>query len=220
MQLIPLTISLLLLIGCATTSAQETSNQETSDQEASNQETSEQEEAPLTQSGERLMATPPSGWQRIYQFNNQKLRISEFIPAEEKGKAWTIKLAFESNKAEAIEIDPLDLLQVDTDYARKNCRETQLFNVYAGYENEYETAVQMLICTENISQQMGEIALIKAIRGNEYYYVIRLVRRVPPFKPGEHNLEEKEIALWSRYLSQMYVCDDSEKHPCDVPSGN
>lgn len=71
-----------------------------------------------------------------------------------------------------------------------------------------------MLCSENINRELGEIALIKAIRGNEHYYVIRLIRRIPPFQPGEHELEDEEIAAWSRYLSRIYVCDDSDTHPC------
>jgi len=203
----PQTLILLLLLvtGCATKTVEK-------------QESGEY--TPVVETGERLIASPPMNWQRVYQVNNQTLRLSDFIPPDEEPSSWTTKLSFESHLADQIEIDPLDLLKIDTDSAQKNCTATQQFNIYAGYENNYEAAVQLLLCTENINRGMGEIALIKAIRGNEHYYVIRLIRRIPPFQPGEHELEDEEIAAWSRYLSRIYVCDDSDTHPCNIGAGN
>ncbi|MBO6558138.1 MAG: hypothetical protein JJ934_13460 [Pseudomonadales bacterium] len=187
-----------LLIGCATSPG---SNEP-------------KESTVIIETGERLIAQPPEGWQQVSLVNNMTLRVSDFIPASEDPAIWTTKISYESHRADQIEIDPLDLLAIDTQSAEKNCFATQQFNIYAGYENNYESAVQLLLCNENRNRQMGEIALIKAIRGNEHYYVIRLIRRIPPFSPGEHQLEDEEIASWARYMSRIYVCDDSEQHPC------
>ncbi len=168
--------------------------------------------------GERLIVSPPDGWQRAYQINTDELKLSDFIPPGELIGSWTTRLSFEAHKASDLAFDPLDLLAIDAQSELAKCRSTQKFNVHAGFENNYETAVQLLMCTENINVNRGEVSLIKAIRGDQFYYAIRLIRRIPPFKPGEHQLDETEIAYWSEYLSRIYVCDDSDAHPCEQPT--
>ncbi len=200
----------LLLTGCTTS---QTSNESTTATETQATESPANITAAI-ETGERLIAQPPEGWQQVSLVNNQTLRVSDFIPADEQPENWTTKISFESHKADQIDIDPLDLLAIDIQSAQKNCHATQQFNIYAGYENNYEAAVRLLLCNENKNREMGEIAMIKAIRGNDHYYVIRMIRRIPPFSPGEHQLEDEEVASWSRYLSRIYVCDDSERHPC------
>lgn len=191
---------LVLLTGCTTTTLEAPVALQRSESDAP--------------AGERLIASPPPDWQPVYQVNNQSLRLTDFIPPDQKPDNWETKLSFESHNAAQLDFDPLDLLAIDTLSARKNCKATQEYNIHAGYENNYETAVHLLLCNENVNREMGEIALIKAIRGNEHYYVVRLIRRTPVFEQGEQTLEHEEIAIWSSYLSQIYVCDDSVEHPC------
>lgn len=102
----PLALLLLLFLitGCATTPED---NQQTSD------------DTPIVETGERLIASPPANWQRVYQVNNQTLRLSDFIPSGEEPSNWKTKLSFESHLADQIEIDPLDLLKIDADSAQK-----------------------------------------------------------------------------------------------------
>lgn len=208
-----LIILTLVLTGCATTLKEPRVESSTESETSAAEVSVEQSEI----TDERLMASPPADWQSPYQVNNRALRLTDFIPPDETPENWQTKLSFEAHSAADLDFDPLDLLAIDTLSARKNCEATQEFNIYAGYENNYETAVHLLLCNENVNREKGEIALIKAIRGKEHYYVIRLIRRTPAFEPGEQSFDDEEIAIWSSYLGQIYVCDGSSQHPCTPP---
>ena len=41
---------------------------------------------------EILRAKPPEGWKLSYQFNNDDMRLADFIPAEKDVKAWRTKV--------------------------------------------------------------------------------------------------------------------------------
>ena len=80
--------------------------------------------------------------------------------------------------------------------------------------------------------------MIKAIQGNDYFYVISRARREPPEPPPTDQIPseipsggdrpsagvedsglEEEVAAWSIYLKSIVVCDvDLPDHPC--PTGH
>ena len=62
-------------------------------------------------------------------------------------------------------------------------------------ENDYQTSVRLFLCGENSFTHRGEIKLIKAIRGNDYLYSVRIVRRTPPFDANEEEIRKEEVAL-------------------------
>ncbi len=182
----------------------------------------ENDEAPQTEkdsvNSERLIATPPAAWSLVYEINSKKTRISDFIPPDESENDWKTKLSFQSYTAEDLEIDPVSLLLSVTEEDKERCDQGNNFNVFSGYENNYQTSVRLYLCSENAFTGKGEIKLIKSVRGNEHIYLIRLVRRVEPFNIASFNLGSgiaaEEIAVWSSYLKGISLCDGSPEHPC------
>ena len=170
---------------------------------------------PMPASSERLLAQAPPGWVLTYQFNNDETRLAEFTPADEAeiGK-WHTKVSFESH-ARLTESDPLTVVLAEMDRMKEACKQVQHFNLFSGFENEYATAARMVLCDENKQLQLGEVALIKVIQGNDYLYIIRLTRRRPIFDLATPGLDEDEVATWSDYLGRISVCDSNQaKHPC------
>jgi hypothetical protein len=163
---------------------------------------------------EQLIAIPPSNWQRIFQVNTEATRLADYIPPDQTENSWTAKLSFESFATEDLDYDPLQVLDSEAKADRNRCTFVQQFNVYSGYENNYETAVQLMLCGENAFAEKGEVKLIKVIRGIDYYYAIRILRRIDPFEVNKQDFSDKEIALWSNYLAEVSVCDDTVNHPC------
>ena len=169
------------------------------------------------ETGERLLAAPPKDWVNIFQLNNDNTRLTDFIPPDQSKGDWSTKLSFEAHTTEALSLDPIELLFSEAETDQSRCNRVSHYNIFSGLENNYQTSVRLFLCGENTFTNRGEIKLIKAIRGNDYLYSVRIVRRTPPFYVNEEEIPKEEVALWSTYLRKISVCDGSPGHPCPQP---
>ncbi|MBT4491622.1 MAG: hypothetical protein HOC70_00145 [Gammaproteobacteria bacterium] len=174
--------------------------------------------APETSSDERLLVTVTNEWEQVFQMNSGSTRLTDFVLKGETADNWTTKLAFESYRIQDIVGDPIDLLLSEAKTDESRCSFVQHFNISSGYENRYETSVRLFLCGENAFSTSGEVKLVKAIRGNDYLYSIRLIRRVEPFDLGQQNFTDQQMAIWSAYLGRITLCDESTEHPCPEPT--
>ena len=163
---------------------------------------------------EILRAKPPEGWKLSYQFNNDDMRLADFIPAEEDVKAWRTKLSIEAHQG-LDDIDPISALFGEIQNASDVCTNFSHSNLFSGIENGYPTSVRLMECGENAHSSKGEISITKAIQGNAYFYFVRLLRRTEPFTDSTEAIQKSEIAAWSTYLKGITVCDkDISDHTC------
>lgn len=166
------------------------------------------------ESGEKLLAKPPNGWKIIYQINNIDTRLTDFIPAEDNEITWRTKISFESFK-EFGTADPIEVTLDEVDEDKKQCSFVQHLNLFSGLENNYPTSIRLYSCGKHSITEKGEVKMLKAIRADEYFYVIRLVRRLDPFDANQTGMEKGEIAAWSNYMKKIIVCNENqENHPC------
>ena len=177
---------------------------------------------PLTtsHSKEELLAQPPKGWINVFRVNIGDTRVADFVPKGQTRHKWTARLSFESY-TKLLDSDPLTVINSEVEYEKKHCSFARPYNLFSGYENNYETAFKLIVCGKNLKDKKGEITLFKAIKGQAYFYVIRLVRRIPPFDADKTGFSTREIALWSHYFSKFKVCEPgSSKHPCPKPAAH
>jgi hypothetical protein len=166
------------------------------------------------ESSEQLLAKLPPNWQLIYQFNNTSTRLSDFIPPGETETNWTTRLSFESFE-ELVDSDPIEILLGEVVRDQKNCSFVQHFNLFSGLENNFPASVRLFLCGENNLDDRGEVKLIKAIAGNDYFYLIRILKKIEPFDLDQPEFAKQEVAGWSNYLRQISLCDPTRpEHPC------
>ena len=167
---------------------------------------------------ELLIAQPPKDWKRVFQANLGDTRVADYVPKGESKDEWTAKLSFESYKS-LLNSDPLLVIKSQIDDDKKHCDFVKDFSLFAGQENKYDTAMKLITCGKRKSTGKGRVSLFKAIKGEQYFYVIRLVRILPPFKPGEAKFSKRDMAGWSHYFGKIKVCDPGSKdHPCPKPA--
>ncbi len=164
--------------------------------------------------GERLLASPPPGWIRVFQMNKEKTRFSDFVPQGQDADNWSTRLSIESHATEDLALDPITLLISEAEQDESRCNFVQHFNIFSGLENDYETSVRLFLCGENAFTGKGEIKLVKAIRGETYFYSVRITRRLPVFDVNQPDFANDEIATWSTFLKTVSVCDGTSEHPC------
>ncbi|NQV65770.1 MAG: hypothetical protein HQ497_10440 [SAR86 cluster bacterium] len=171
---------------------------------------------PTAYQQEQLLARPPNDWQIVYQLNTQSTRIVDYLPPGEAATDWQTKLSFESHQA-LTDIDPIEALISEVAKVRETCSSVNDFNLFSGLENNYRTSTRLLMCSNNAYTKRGEVSMLKVIQGNEYLYIIRLIKRIPPFETGEPTMPSAEIATWSNYLRNISVCDPNQSaHACSA----
>jgi len=158
------------------------------------------------EAGERLLASPPKGWKLIYQLNNNSIRLTDYIPSDESIGEWETKLSFEAH-AQLAGSDPISILMGEVKSKNEICSHLEHSNLFSGYENNYPTSVRLIQCGENEKSKKGEINLIKAIAGTDYFYIVRFQKIVPSFERGEADFTGSEVATWSNYMKQISLCD-------------
>lgn len=171
---------------------------------------------------EYLVASEPAGWLRTAQTDSVGLRMTEFIPADPRDAADGETLSFESLTGNPLP-DPIEFLTTMGEDAREDCDGFNHYNTFSGLENNYPTSVRLFVCNRNLATEQGEVTLIKAIRGNDYFYVITRTRRIAAVDDQTDSppIAEEEMAAWSLYMRGVSVCDPRvEDHPCPEPDSD
>ncbi len=198
--------------------------------------------APVT--GEVLLASAPRGWVESGTLISPVLRMAEFVPAKQLETTHAVEeeapVGEESASARSIEElpgavaasalldrvtieaqsgdplpDPIDfVLSLSRDLALR-CEGFNDFNIMSGLENNYATSVRLLVCPRYKDHPLGEVMMIKAIQGQEYFYTVTRGRRLPAFGTDGQPLTAQTMAEWSAYLKAVGVCDPRRtEHPC------
>lgn len=167
--------------------------------------------------GEQLIAQPPAGWIQAGSTSTRGMRRAEFVPEDEAPDAWVRRITFESLADKPLP-DPIEFVELITSDQQRICGTFEIFPTFAGLENGYPTAVNLLVCHRHRETERSEVTMLKTIQGNDHFYIISRARRGPPIESSDEPvLAEEVVAAWSVYLKSVSVCDErSPEHPCPV----
>lgn len=167
--------------------------------------------------GEQLLAQPPAGWVQTSGTNTSILRAAQFVPDGDDAASWTRMIKFEAMTENPLP-DPIDFVAFITEGQDTQCGTFESYPTFAGLENGYETAVNLLICHQDRKTKRSEVTMMKTIRGNEHFYVVTRAKRGPPItREDTPAVEEQVVAAWSLYMKSIGVCDtDRQAHPCPM----
>jgi len=181
--------------------------------DADNDITADTTSAAIANEETLLLQTPPA-WLQVTSQQSEVFRLAEFIPAGQDKKQWFDKLLIESNNLQPLP-NPIVFLEAIGRELKTECEGTNDINVHSGIENGYETSVRLMICNKNLNSARGEVTLIKAIRGNDNFYVISRARRSEPLQTDASPLSDREMGEWSLYMRSIKLCDPRDNaHPC------
>ena len=79
------------------------------------------------------------------------------------------------------------------------CQDSQSYPVADGVENGYNFVLWQLYCPLNPATQKLEYTYMKAIQGNDSFYLVQVAFRYEP--------TEADITQWMNYLREVQVCD-------------
>ncbi len=178
--------------------------------------------------GERLIAVPPLNWELRVQSLNPDLRVLEYGPPRpadadpDEPQRTTERLVFETFAADPMP-EPADVLRNIALRLEERCRDVDAFNTFMGEENNYPTAVALLICHRHRGSDMTHVQMVKGIRGNDEFYVVLREKRVEPLTDtndddgARRDVEalSEVVGALALYMRSVSLCDDSlEAHPC------
>jgi hypothetical protein len=164
--------------------------------------------------GEHLIAAPPEGWSEISALNEGNLRIAEYVDAEQVTPERVDSVRFESQAATPLP-DPIDFLLGMREDLKTQCQGIRDFPIFSGFENGYPTSVRLLLCRQKGDPPRGEVRMIKAIQGDEQFYIVSRSRSTKPFAPDEEPMSVEDMALWSTWIGGVKLCDTrGTEHPC------
>lgn len=194
-------------------------------------------------SGELLIATPPAGWSETAALETPTLRMAEYAPpgaapeiialeivAPDSGDpasgdpedgtavatepAAVTRLTLEAQNITPLP-DPIEFLRAISIGMSARCDKLSDTPVQSGLENAYPTSVRLAVCPAYRDRSGSEVALTKAIRGNERFYVISLRHRGPPISEENPPLSAQQMAEWTSWLRGVQLCDTrTAEHPC------
>ena len=164
--------------------------------------------------GELLIASPPAGWTLDFATNAPDLRIAEYSRDDEDSELWTQKIKFESLAGHLLP-EPVEFFRSFAENQKKTCPELEDYGTFSGFENGYPTSVHLFVCRRNALSNISLVTMIKAIKGNDFFYAVTRAQRAEPLEASAPALAGEEIGGWSIYMKSIVVCDtEKPDHPC------
>jgi hypothetical protein len=147
---------------------------------------------------ENLLVTKPAGYKIGFSAKKNNMIISEMVPEAETVENWTemvtvqIFLGLKSITPAQFKAR-MDKLQLA---ACSNDTSLSIANVV---ENGYPVSVWHMTCPLNTKTGKPEITFVKAIQGNDSFYVVQKAFKAEPSK--------EQMATWTAFLRKISVCD-------------
>lgn len=157
----------------------------------------------ITESGtglenENLLAGLPDGFKVGYQAEQNNQTITEMVPEGESVEDWSTMVTVQIYLGET-NITPAQAQENLTTSWFGACENSDTHPVADGAENGYSFILWQLYCPLNTSTQKPELTYLKAIQGNDSFYLVQVAFRYEP--------SEEDVTQWIQYLKKVQVCD-------------
>jgi hypothetical protein len=147
---------------------------------------------------ENLLVNVPAGYKLDYQARHGNLITSEMVPHAESARHWTEMLTarrFLTVKS----LTPERLEAFMHKQWLDNCRDGEYIPIAQGEENGYLFSLWSLSCPKSKASGKPEYTWVKAIKGNDGFYVVQKAFRFEPSK--------EQVTRWTQYLNRVTLCD-------------
>jgi hypothetical protein len=155
---------------------------------------------------ENLLENAPPGYKIGFQVKRGNMDMMEMLPESEAIEHWTELLTtqvFHGLTSATLE----KFQQFFEQSSRSNCSGGTFKPIAKNSENGYPVMVGLRFCPNDPKTGKPEFTWIKAIKGNDSFYVVQKAFRFEPNK--------EQITQWMRYLRSVMVCDTRlQEHAC------
>lgn len=162
-----------------------------------------QPQTPATQIGsslenENLLVEVPQGFKIDFQAEQNNMVINEMVPQGESVNNWTTLVTVQIFLG-MTNATPEQYQDSLTQSWFNACPDSESYPVADGAENGYDFVLWQLYCPLNPSTQKVEYTYLKAIQGNDSFYLVQVAFR--------HEPTSDEITKWMNYLRTVQVCN-------------
>jgi len=157
---------------------------------------------------ENLLVGLPQGFKVGFNDSRNGMNMQEWVPVNETVQNWTemVTVQIFLNRAD---IDPVQFLATMEKQWATACKGSTATPAVAGKVNGYTSATRLFRCPLLASSGKPETTMMKAIKGNDSFY---LVQRAVRAAPTPAQLEQTKA-----YLDGVSVCDTRlPAHPCKM----
>lgn len=157
---------------------------------------------------ENLLVGLPQGFKVGFSDSRNGMNMQEWVPANETVQNWTEMVTvqvFLNRK----DLDPVQFLATMEKQWAGACKGSTATPAVTGRANGYASATTLLRCPLLASSGKPETTMMKAIKGNDSFYLVqRAVRGVPT---------QAQLERTKQYLDGVSVCDTRlAAHPCKM----
>lgn len=151
---------------------------------------------PAPKDTEQLRFYVPKGFKVAYKNTDKSQSILEMIEKSESLENWTRMITIQTFK-DGKDYQPEKFILGMASLAKKRCGNVQVVPVKTGNQNGYTFAQKIILCNPNKQTNKSELINIKAIKGNDLFYVAQVANRV--------NIDRNEMRKWGIYLRNTVV---------------
>jgi hypothetical protein len=155
--------------------------------------------------GEQLLVEIPEGWVAVNSIQQQELHIAEYLDPTNLTAERVDSVRLEALTGDPLP-DPIEFLGGLRDLLRENCKGFVDFPISTGFENGFPSAVRLMLCREQKEPTRGLIRMVKAIQGDQAFYIVSRSRSTPPFTAGNEPMSVEDMGYWSAWIGAVRLC--------------
>jgi hypothetical protein len=147
---------------------------------------------------ENILVGFPTGYKIGFQTRKGNATISEMVPTQETVENWSEMITvqiFHGSK----NMTPQAFRTTMQNLWSSACKGSEFATVRDGEENGYGFSLWVMSCPLNPSTSKPEVTWLKAIKGNDSFYVVQKAFRFSPTKD--------QVVRWTQFLQAVMVCD-------------
>jgi hypothetical protein len=147
--------------------------------------------------GENLLVSLPDGYKLDFQKRQGKAQITEMVPKAETVNSWTEMLTVQVFYG--LKSTPEQFRDRIAALWSQSCSGAESAPIMSAVESGYPVTMWLASCPLNKDTGKAEFTFMKAIAGNDSFYVVQKAFKFTPSK--------EQTATWTQYLRKVGVCD-------------
>ncbi len=147
---------------------------------------------------ENLLVEVPKGFKIDFETEQDNMVMNEMVPQSESVNDWTTLITVQIFLG-LTNTTPEQYQSSLTQSWFNACQGSESYPVADGAENGYNFVLWQMYCPLNPSTQKVEYTYLKAMQGNDSFYLVQVAFRYEP--------SSDEITQWMNYLRTVQVCD-------------
>ncbi len=147
---------------------------------------------------ENLLQNLPPDYKIDFQERKDNILITEMVPQKESVNNWTEMVTTQVFLG-LKNATPENFQSFMKKQWIESCKGGSSTSATSDKENGYQIALWLMTCPLNESTGKPEYTWVKAIKGNDSFYVVQ--------KAFKFNPSKEQISQWMQYLKKVKVCD-------------